>query len=137
MESNSKSLIVELAKAKATFQQRAILAAMGINPSNLTTATTNGVAQPVPCAKEILDNTIEMINRFKPDENALDHMKAGKDWYKHLKSQTAMPAPPQGMFGGLFGINIFVDESLPPDIMEARTKDGRVLEIFHLGGANQ
>jgi hypothetical protein len=97
-----------------------------------STANTNTVAKPATMTKETLDRAMEMLRKLPPESERLDHFKAGGDYWRWLKGLAPLPQPPLGMVGGFMGVNIFIDEALPPNVMEARSKDGKVLERFEL-----
>lgn len=91
---------------------------------------TNTVSQPQEMTKESLEKALDKLRSIKPPE--IDHFKAGAEYWQHLKTLRPLPHPTQGMLGGYMGVNIFIDDELPPDVMEARDKDGKVLETFKL-----
>lgn len=93
---------------------------------------TNMVAQPQEMTKETLDKAVEVLRQLPPDEERPDHINAGKDYWEHLKAVPPMPMPPIGVLGGFMGFNFFLDETLPPDVLEVRNKAGKVLHAFKL-----
>lgn len=97
----------------------------------MTRPDTNTVTPAQDFTKESLEVAMEKLRNIKPPE--FDHFKAGVEYWQHLKALRPLPNPPQGMIGGYMGFNIFVDETLPPGVMEARDKNGKVLATFRLG----
>lgn len=100
-----------------------------------TTATTNTVAEAQLLTKQSLDDALEMLRRLPPENDRFHHLKAGAAYYAHLETLPPMPPAPHGMMGGFLGFNVLLDESLPPNVAEARTRDGKVLARFCLGDA--
>jgi hypothetical protein len=95
--------------------------------SNETT-TTNTQDNTSSLTDDALASALLQLRQHKPSE--LHHLKAGLAYYENLKIAPA-PAPARkAMFTGVLGFNIFLDESLPADVIEARTKDGRCSPDF-------
>ena len=86
--------------------------------------------------KESLQQAIELMKNLPHPEDRLPSCLAcGKEYHEKVVEKMPVMQPVTNILMMLGGIKIFIDETLPPNVAQARNHKGEVLETFLLGEA--
>lgn len=91
---------------------------------------TNTTNQPSVLDKDSLMSAIAMLRNAPPQEEVIASAGCGKDYFEALKNTATLITrcfTTEPMLGSFGGFNVYVDDDLPPDVVEFRNPDGKVL----------